>query len=115
MNHEKIAKEILAKLKDKSIKGHIHCHAKSGSVYVVFENSKLGKLRIGDHSERKKYGYRWNIRIDITEYYVDGSKGHNQYFYPLSQIDRLVDHIFNYNRKITFIPQSSPACSADNS
>lgn len=74
--------------------------ADTGSCYCYFENKQyLGKLRIANHREREKYGYRWQVRTDINKPKVVENKGHKQYFYDQNNLHELVNHIINYNRK----------------
>ena len=74
--------------------------AKSGTVYYEFpENDHLGKLRIGNHRERKQYGYRWQIRSDIKIPRVVENKGHKQFLYNPEKLFEMANHIINYDRK----------------
>jgi len=83
-------------LDKKGIQLKIITKACSGSIYAEFEDRRMGKVRIGDHHERSRYGYRWQLRTDIKDYYDENIKGHLQFFYPVSQIDKMSLHIFNY-------------------
>lgn len=100
MNNKEIAQSLILSLKVYGIEAFIFKIAQTGSVYVHFENPKLGKLRVGDHNEKSSLGYRWQLRTDITEPKVINDKGHNQFFYPVSQMPDMVNHIKNYYNKI---------------
>lgn len=100
MNNKEIAQDIIEKLRVHCIKASIFKVAQTGSVYVHFDNPKLGKLRVGDHKEKKSLGYRWQLRTDIITSKVIQDKGHNQFFYPEDEVPQLVAHIKNYYNKI---------------
>lgn len=100
MNNKQIADNLILQLKIYNIDAAIFKVADTGSVYVHFTNPKLGKLRVGDHNEKKDLGYRWQIRTDITDSEVKQNKGHNQFFYPVDQIPQFLRHIRNYYNKI---------------
>lgn len=74
--------------------------AQSGSVYIEFNDSRLGQLRIGNHAEKEDLGYRWQIRTDVREYAIDESKGHKQFIYPADMVRSLCEHIKNYHRVV---------------
>lgn len=76
--------------------------AATGSTYLFFpKHPHMGKIRVGDHNERKRYGYRWQIRIDMNnkKKYVDKKKGHARYFYSDEALYDAVTHMIAYNRK----------------
>ncbi len=100
MTNKELAQNIILSLKIYNIEASIFKVAQSGSVYVHFGNTKLGKLRVGDHKEKKSLGYRWQLRTDIITSKVIQDKGHNQFFYPEDEIPQLVSHIKNYYNKI---------------
>lgn len=95
-----LMKELRTKLSKNDIVTEIIKITMGGSIYIGLKYPKMGKIRIGDHKERKKYAYRWQIRTDIKEYYVISDKGHNQYLYPPHEIDNLISHITNYYKKV---------------
>ncbi len=73
----------------------------TGSVYMEFDMPEMGKLRIGDHNERERYGYRWQLRLDQKEdSMVVKRKGHKQFFYSVDNLDGMVSHILNYRAAI---------------
>lgn len=44
-----------------------HGHAQSPSVYIHFNKLPLSlthKLRVSNHPERERYGYKWQLRFD---------------------------------------------------
>lgn len=101
MTLKETTKQLQNMLKEAGIKTSIITEAKTGSTYVEFKDRPyMGKLRVGDHNERKRYGYRWQIRTDITESYIDKSKGHAQYFYAACDLEAAVKHIVNYNNAV---------------
>lgn len=70
--------------------------AAGGSCYFRFMDERMGKCRVGDHNERQRYGYKWQMRSDIDKAYVDSSKGHKQFFYPSQDVDAAASHMINY-------------------
>lgn len=72
----------------------------TGSIYIHFKHQGIGKLRIGDHQESTRYGYRWQLRTDKTGIWTDGRKGHRQFYYGSDRVGDLVRHIMNYAMKI---------------
>lgn len=100
MKQSDILERLIFLLSERGIKASLFKKAQSGSIYMEFEDPRMGKCRIGDHKERDKYGYRWHVRMDITEYFIFVGKGHNQFFYPVSRLEDAVDHMKNYQEMI---------------
>lgn len=64
---EEIAKELIKELDLIGVKSYIwHC-ATTGSVYVRFEDNRIGSVRLGDHNGKDKLKYKFNIRSDNLE------------------------------------------------
>lgn len=103
-NNPEIANNLINLLEQNNIKASIFKIATTSSVYIHFSNTKLGKLRIGDHKEKNTLGYRWQIRTDLKEPETKINKGHKQFLYPLTHINNLINHIKNYYNKINQIP-----------
>lgn len=61
MDAQVIKKWILKNLKE--YKPYVYYSARTGSLYLKFEDSSLGSVRIGDHQGIEKYRYRWNIWV----------------------------------------------------
>lgn len=95
-----VMQRLRKRLKQMGIHTEIVTIAKSGSCYVRFVDPRMGQIRIGDHNERKWYGYKWQIRLDLKQRYTDQSKGHKRYFYPPSEIEEAARHMCNYQRVI---------------
>lgn len=68
----------------------------TGSCYIGFVDQRMGKIRVGDHPERKKYGYRWQVRLDLKVSYMNEDKGHPRYFYPAADLEKVVGHMARY-------------------
>jgi hypothetical protein len=96
-----LAKSIRSLLKNKGINTIVHTTSSTKrSVYVKFENNKIGSLRVSNHPSRSKYSYRWELRTDINEVNSERVKNHNTWKYPEKDINKLVNHIVNYNKTI---------------
>jgi hypothetical protein len=88
---------LVTLMKNAGLKPILVKRAMSGSVYYRFADERLGKLRIGDHNERERYGYRWQVRLDLEEpSRIDTSKGHRRFFYRADNLKDLVRHMRNY-------------------
>lgn len=74
--------------------------ADTGSIYIHFQHLGIGKLRIGDHPESIRYGYRWQLRIDKLGTWMEGRKGHKQFFFGRDKVENLIRHIMNYAMKV---------------
>lgn len=64
MNSLQIANNIIDELNKLNIKSYIWYKAKTGSIYIRFDECLLGSIRIADHEGRQKYNYKYNIRSD---------------------------------------------------
>jgi hypothetical protein len=60
-----IANKLITELKKEGIGAYIWHEATTGSVYVRFEDHRMGSVRIGNHAGRDKYQYKFNIRSDM--------------------------------------------------
>ena len=76
--------------------------AQTGSCYVAFDDLRMGKIRFGDHNERERYGYRWQIRTDLRLPKENTAKGHKRFFYPSDKLGILafVTHARRYHAAI---------------
>lgn len=98
--HNKVMAELRRRLLSVGLKTESICVAKGGSCYFKFEDERMGKCRIGDHNERTRYGYRWQIRTDIVQAYTSLEKGHKQFFVPAQKLDVAVAQMVNYYNAI---------------
>ena len=62
---ESIANNVLNELNNCGIKCYLWHKAQTGSIYIRFEDQRIGSIRIGDHAGREKLKYKFNIRSDI--------------------------------------------------
>jgi hypothetical protein len=93
-------KRLREHLRDLGIETYVHKQTNNSSCYMGFTDPRIGMCRIGDHPERKRYGYRWNIRLDIKEPYPDYSKGHKQFFFPSHMLENAARRIKKYHQAI---------------
>lgn len=98
MNNEFIIKTIFELLKP--LRPYIYHKSKSNSIYIKFKNASVGSIRIGDHNERKRYSYRWNLRHDIKQKNIVDKHQHLQYYYPINLVFKMCQHIMNYENKM---------------
>ena len=80
MKKSDIISEIFEKLAE--FKPYIYYSARTGSVYIKFENSGLRSLRVGDHDGKEKYRYKWNLRYDINKSYSENDNGVMRHYFP---------------------------------
>ena len=59
-----IAENVVKMLNSLNIQCYIWHLATTGSVYIRFDDVRMGSIRIGDHPGREKLKYKWNIRLD---------------------------------------------------
>lgn len=59
---DQIVQEVLIELE--KWEPYIYYEAVTGSIYIKFPHWGLGSLRVGDHSGRERYAYRWRVRLD---------------------------------------------------
>lgn len=59
-----IAERLIKLLAEVGIKAYIWHKANAGSVYIRFEDNRMGSIRIANHKERDRYKYKFNIRTD---------------------------------------------------
>lgn len=100
MSSELIMKALIRGLKKKGIEAKVFKKAVSGSCYMHFKDQRMGKCRIGDHNERSRYGYRWQIRADISNPFEDSSKGHRQFYYPFTGVSDAIERMTRYYNTI---------------
>ena len=98
--NRKLMKQLRDLLLEEGLKTKVVSVAKSGSCYVAFHDVRMGKIRIGNHNERERYGYRWQIRHDAKAFQILKEKGHKQFIYPPTMLEDAVAHMKNYHAKI---------------
>jgi len=72
----KIAQELIEKLESAGINAYIWHKATTGSVYIRFEDNRIGSIRLGNHNGIDKYKYKFNIRSDI-KFHAEGWRKEN--------------------------------------
>lgn len=83
------------------LKPYVYYEAKTGSIYIKFEDKRIGSLRIGDHQGRQKYRYRWNLWVGSMDLaYAENDRGVRRWHYSAVDVDRMVEHIYNYAHAI---------------
>ena len=97
-----IVETLLRELK--SISPYIYHVSRWNSVYLKFQDKRLGSVRIGDHSGREKYRYKWNIEIggETRIEYHDGVK---RFYFADSNIPSFISRIKQYKATIEYNEQ----------
>jgi hypothetical protein len=65
-NFTGIANKLVIELTELGIKCYIYHTATTGSIYIRFEDIRIGSIRLGDHDGKEKLKYKFNIRSDIS-------------------------------------------------
>lgn len=102
MTSEKIAQNILKKLEDAKINAYIWCEAKTGSVYIRFENPLMNSIRIANHNSIQKYKYKYNVRTDYKNckgvWKLDDKSW--RYFISYEYIDNLINLLKTKHKEV---------------
>lgn len=100
MTTQEITKLLIETLNEQNIACYLyHTSKDKNSCYVKFSEEKMGSLRVSNHKSRKKYHYRWELRLDFDEDVVI-RKPHKRYLYCLRNAKNLVNHLVNYYNTI---------------
>ena len=100
LSREFLQEELIFLLDEAGLSPVLYCDAvTTTSFYIKFEDERLRSLRVGDHGGKKKYRYKWNLRLDMHKYSTTVNKGVIRYFYPIEQLPQLIRHMQNYLRK----------------
>ena len=88
MKHiENIANKVIEELDKQGIKSYIWHKATTNSVYIRFEDNRIGSIRLADHRGRERLKYKWNIffnkckeewiKDETWRYFVQGQNWKN--------------------------------------
>lgn len=94
------AQEILEKAKEHGLGAYIYHIATTGSIYIRFNDDRMGSIRIGDHRNIDKYKYRYNVRFDFNKIKITKEDGKWRHFYPPSEINKLIEELVKRNQII---------------
>jgi hypothetical protein len=94
---EHYANLIISKLKENNINAYIWHKATSNSVYIRFKDSRIGSIRLADHTGRSKLKYKFNLRSDLHLSKPKWVKDNNtwRYYAPLNCYNDLINQIIN--------------------
>lgn len=70
------------------------------SVYIKFNDDRLGSLTIRDHKGIKKCKYRWNLVIGYNGSPVVKGRGFVRYFYSEFTVRDLIDDVKRYSNRL---------------
>ena len=78
--------------------------ATCGSVYLKFDNPKMGSMRIADHRgkrdredvSKERYKYKWNLRRDVDKEYVARDRDTTRFFFGWHEIPAMVLRLKTY-------------------
>lgn len=74
------------------------------SVYIKFEDERIGSLRIGDHPGKAKYAYRWNLEKGRSGELVD--RGIRRYYYDWHEVNQMIHDIRLYAERRKGMPRA---------
>ncbi len=69
------------------------------SVYLKFRDEGMKSIRIGDHTGREKYKYKWNLEIDGSRR-IEFDRGVERFYYGESDIDALIKEVQKYRKEL---------------
>lgn len=91
---------------------YIYHVAKFNSVYLKFDDPRMGSVRIADHYSKKDHlKYTWNIRLDIKNSYING----NMNAYPVSDLNKFFDDLEDRFNSINVKPMDFSNLIIENS
>ena len=99
MKNIDIAHEILENLSD--LKPYIYKRARSGSVYLKFDDVGLRSIRIADHEGYEKYQYKWNIRKDVVHRFMTEDNGIVRYYFSFHELDEFYEFVRMFYHNLT--------------
>ena len=79
-----IADKLVEELNANKIRCYIWHRATTGSVYIRFNDQRMGSVRLGDHEGRGKLKYKFNLRSDFPMHYNKWKKDENVWRHYLS-------------------------------
>lgn len=68
----------------------------TASIYLKFDYGVANSLRISDHPGKSHLSYRFNIGLQIKEPYVQNHRGYPREYFPVSQVDKLIQKIIEH-------------------
>ena len=93
-------RDIMGAFERAGLGPRIWCLAAGGSCYIKFGESRLRSLRIGDHRGRKKYRYKWNLRVNYKMFKREQDGKVVRFYYPILEYNDMVRHMVMYRNKI---------------
>lgn len=82
------AYDLVNQCNEIGIQAYIYHVAMTGSVYIRFKDRLLGSIRIGDHTGKEKYRYKFNIRDDMKKFSVKNDRGVRRFYFPMTDYGR---------------------------
>ena len=96
-----VANTLIKRLHNHGIKVVVgNASITTSSLYLKFEDTRLGSLTVRDHKGRAKYRYKWNLISGYDGENVVMDKGVRRFFYNFDQVDQIIEHIKNYRNAI---------------
>lgn len=99
---------IVEALNNSNVPCYIWHIATTGSIYIRFEDNRIGSVRIGNHEGRSKLKYKYNLRSDLNLKDVKWVKDENTWrcYLPLFKWDELVKILIERSNQVKSWPQS---------
>lgn len=99
---------IVEALNESGVGCYIWHIATTGSIYIRFEDNRIGSVRIGNHQGRSKLKYKYNLRTDLGLNGVKWIKDDNVWrcYIPLLKWDELVKILIDRSEQVKSWPQS---------
>jgi len=94
VNLQEIARYVMRALLADGFKIQYYEAFGTNSLYIKLDYGVCNSIRISDHEGKGYLSYRYNIRTDISKYFVKyDRKGLVKLFYPLDKVDGLIHDI----------------------
>ena len=105
---QNIADKLVKELEAKGVGAYIWHRATTGSVYIRFEDNRIGSVRIGNHEGREKLKYKFNIRTDLrrSSLYWIKEEGRWRCFCPLEKWLEIIPVLVDNATKCKALPPS---------
>lgn len=96
---DKIAEEIIDKLKKENIVIHRYDSSSTNSIYLKLDYGMSYSIRISDHKGKKHLQFRYNLLTNIKKTRIKRKGKYERRFYNVKDIDLLINDIKKERRK----------------
>ncbi|GAB0155456.1 hypothetical protein CHRYSEOSP005_07170 [Chryseobacterium sp. Alg-005] len=102
MSFKNIADNLINELSKKGIEAYIWHIATTGSIYVRFQDNRIGSVRIANHEGKSRLKYKYNLRSDMhlkkSTWIKDGDSW--RFYLPVEQWKLLIDVLVERSKMV---------------